>query len=155
VSTFAGAGKAGYVDGEATAAMFRNPYGITIDKEENLYVTDFGNHLIRKITSTGKVTTLAGSVRGTLDGNASAAQFYSPTGVTLDDNGILLISDYCNHKIRKLTQGIVTTIAGSSAGYVDGPCSEALFRQPTDIVVDNHGNIIVTESGNHLIRRIL
>jgi secreted PhoX family phosphatase len=103
VTTLAGnAGNAGSADGSGSSAFFKNPYGITIDNNGNLYVTDQGNQTIRKITPDGNVTTLAGLAgsTGTTDGIGSNARFYYPYGIAKDNSGNLYIAG--DHAIRKM-----------------------------------------------------
>jgi hypothetical protein len=131
VTTFAGgAGVSGSTDGTGTAARFNYPYSLTIDGSANLYVADTYNHTIRKITSAGVVTTLAGSAGsyGSTDGTGSAARFLNPSGITIDSSGNLYVADQGNHTIRKVTPaGVVTTILGKAGrvGTFLGPTNSA------------------------------
>jgi sugar lactone lactonase YvrE len=155
VSTFAGS-TMGFADGHGTAAQFNYPYGIALDNKGNILVTDRNNDKIRKITSQGEVSTLAGSTEGFADGHGAAAKFYWPYGIVVDTNGNILVADTHNHKIRKITsQGEVSTLAGSSAGYADGGGTAAQFNYPYGIAVDNKGNILVADYNNHKIRKII
>ena len=159
VSTFAGSGQGAFANGQGVAARFYNPTDIAIDSDDNVYVADNANHRIRKITSNGLVTTLAGSGQGYADGQGAAANFGAPVGVAVDRDGNVLVADYSNNKIRKITPtGTVTTLAGrltgSSAGFADGASGSALFSNPQGIAVDADDNVYVAESGNHKIRKI-
>jgi sugar lactone lactonase YvrE len=156
VTTLAGSGVSGYVDGTGTAAQFYWPAGVAVDGAGNVYVMDYGNHRIRKITSGGVVTTLAGSgAAGYADGTGTEAQFYFPTGVAVDGAGNLYVTDYGNHRIRKITPGgEVTTLAGSSSGYADGTGTEAQFNSPTGVAVDGAGNLYVGDIANNRIRKL-
>src|SRR6266700_505409 len=119
VSTFSGNGTEGLTDGIAGVAQFKFPNGITIDKQGNVYVADAGNFCIRKITPAGTVSTLTGGTRGTADGMGNAAQFGILDDIVADSTGNLYVTD--EQRIRKITpQGAVSTIADSTAGYVDG-----------------------------------
>ena len=153
ISTLAGSGISGYSDGMGSAAKFYSPKGLTIDAQGNIYVADRDNHKIRKISTHGVVSTLAGSTWGDSDGTGSAAQFVGPDGLTIDSQGNLYVVD--NHKIRKISpQGVVTTLAGSIEGYIDGIVSVAQFDYPSDVCTDAQGNIYVADSENHKIRKI-
>jgi sugar lactone lactonase YvrE len=123
VSVFAGGGPSGYADGTGIAALFHRPSGITIDPFDIIYVADLNNHRIRKITTAGVVTTLAGSTQGYAEGTGTAAFFNVPYGLTMDAQGILYVSDNYNNRIRRLTAaGVVTTFAGNGrSGSADGP----------------------------------
>jgi sugar lactone lactonase YvrE len=118
VSTFAGA-TLGYADGVGTNALFRQPIGIVVDPGNNLFVADFYNWRIRKITPQGDVTTYAGSVAGSQDGNLSVATFNSPNDLALAPDGTLYVSDWANGRIRKIsTNGVVSTLA-SGMQYIE------------------------------------
>lgn len=154
VSTFAGSSM-GSADGTGTAAQFNAPYGITIDATGNLYVTDTWNSIIRKITTAGVVTTIAGSTPGFADGTGAAAQFDGPSGITIDAVGNLYVADKNNNRIRKITPaGVVTTFAGGTSGFVDGTGTAAKFTIPFGITIDATGNLYVADSFNNRIRKI-
>ncbi len=160
VSTFVGlAGNPGNADGTGTAAHFYGPAGVAVDSAGNVYVADTWNHTIRKITSGGASSTLAGlaGTYGTFDGTNSTARFNSPTGIAVDSSGNLYVADYNNDTIRKVTPaGVVTTIAGWAAiwGSADGSNGNALFYDPSGISVDGSGHLYVVDSGNHTLRKI-
>ncbi|MFN3587967.1 MAG: hypothetical protein ACK4UP_01210, partial [Spirosomataceae bacterium] len=155
VTTIAGSGTAGFADGVGTNAQFSRPFGITLDTQGNVYVADRGNQCIRKITPAGVVTTIAGSTRGFADGTGAAARFDEPVGVTTDPDGNVYVADRLNHRIRKITPaGVVTTIAGSTAGFADGTGINAQFSSPNGVTTDAQGNIYVSERDNHRIRKI-
>ena len=157
VSTFAGSGTAALIDGTGTAASFYYPYGIAIDAAGNLYVADERNNAIRKITSSGVVTTLAGSGSvGSADGTGAAASFSNPTGVAVDSAGNIYVTDVGNNEIRKITPAaVVTTVAGSAkSGFADGTGAAAEFEYPYGLSIDPKGNIYVSDQGNEKIRKI-
>ena len=158
VTTFAGTGAAGNTDGIGTAASFNTPAGITTDAAGNIYVADFSNHQIRKITPTGVVTTLAGSgVAGSTDGVGTAASFNKPTGIVTDAAGNIYVTDDGGHIIRKISPaGVVTTIAGLAGvtGNTNGTAASARFRNPTGITVDIDGNLLISDFSNNMIRKI-
>lgn len=157
VSTFAGSGGAGDTDGTGTAAEFNRPAGVATDVSGNLYVGDLYNHLIRKISPQGVVTTLAGSGnRGYADGPGAGAQFSAPRGLAVDEEGNVYVADASNHRIRKVSPaGEVSTVAGNgSAGTANGQGTAAQFYSPYDIAFDNRGYLFVADFRNHLIRMI-
>jgi streptogramin lyase len=157
VSTLAGSGNEGFADGAGVSAQFNCPYGVAVDGEGNVIVTDLGNHRVRKITPDGTVSTLAGSGReGFADGAGAAAEFDSPYGVAVDGEGSFIITDCGNHRVRKITpDGTVSTLAGSgSAGFADGAGAAAQFNLPDGVAVDGEGSIIIADYGNHRVRKI-
>ena len=158
VSTLAGSGVLGNTNGTGTASSFNFPMGVTVDAAGNIYVADSENNLIRKITPTGIVSTLAGSgLSGKTNGTGIAASFYQPTSVAVDAAGNVYVADSENNLIRKITPvGIVSTLAGSgTAGSINGTGTAASFNFPQGVAVDATGNVYVAESGgNSLIRKI-
>lgn len=157
VSTLAGNGKPGYKDGKGTAAQFDSPVGIAVDKNGFVYVADFVNNRIRKISPSGTVTTLAGDgAYGFADGEGAIAQFASPIGIAVAQQGIVYVTDLDNNLIRKITaDGIVSTFAGNGLqGTTDGEALTAQFFGPNGITIDEEGTIYIAEEGNHNIRKI-
>jgi secreted PhoX family phosphatase len=158
VTTLAGlAGSGGYADGAGSTARFSAPRGIAADSAGNVFVAD-GTHTIRAITPAGVVTTVAGLAGspGSGDGAGAAARFRDPPGIAVDAAGNLYVADQGNHTIRKITAGVVTTLAGSAGapGYADGIGSAARFKDPEGIAVDTAGNVYVADRGNNAIRKI-
>lgn len=154
ISTFAGNGMEGGADGMGVLASFNNPHSIATDISGNVYVSEWGNHKIRKITPTGVVSTLAGGGNFGVDGTGSNAGFVLPSGIIIDGSGNLYVADTGNNKIRKITPvGIVTTFAGTGeAGYLDGLLANATFNHPYGVAIDSFGNIYVSASGK--IRKV-
>jgi len=158
VTTLAGSGNQGSAEGTGTEASFYRPKDVTVDSLGNLYVADYGNNKIRKITQSGVVTTFAGSGnQGSAEGTGTEASFYQPKGVTVDSLGNLYVADYGNNKIRKITpSGVVTTFAGSGIdGSNNGAVNIATFYGPSGVAVDASGNVYVADYGNHKIRKIV
>ncbi len=157
VSTFAGSSFSGNKDGMGTSAQMSQPCGITRDAFGNLFVADYGNHKIRKITPSGEVSTYAGTGSvGNVDGASTIASFNHPTGVVVDKLGTVYVVDQGNNCIRKITSaGLVSTIAGSSiAGFKDGNGKQAAFDNPQGIAIDANNNLYIADKGNHTIRKI-
>uniref|UniRef100_A0A6B2L7Z5 SMP-30/Gluconolactonase/LRE-like region domain-containing protein n=1 Tax=Arcella intermedia TaxID=1963864 RepID=A0A6B2L7Z5_9EUKA len=135
--------------------MFDHPCDVCIDEEENLYIADAYNHLIRKIDTDGLVTSYAGSkVLGYSNDLCQLAHFSFPEGVLMHQGGIY-VADCFNHCIRKIADGNVTNVAGSCLkGYEDGICDEARFDIPSAIAIDPKGDLYVAEFYGHRIRLI-
>jgi sugar lactone lactonase YvrE len=160
VTTLAGAaGVSGTADGTNGTARFNNPYGMTVDSADNIYVVDTFNHTIRKITLAGVVTTPIGAagVSGSADGVGHQARFNSPTGITAGHGTNLVVADFSNSSIRQILDGAtVVTLAGLSGGPGgrDGSAGDALFNFPAGTAVDAGGNVYVADEQNHAIRKI-
>jgi sugar lactone lactonase YvrE len=204
VSTVAGEGTAGLVDGPASEARFDGPIGIAVDSRDDIYIADTYNDRIRKITPAGQVSTVAGAGRpGYADGKASAALFDTPSGLVVTAAGDLIIADTGNNRLRKITpDGQVTTlpvvfspevtpadlrkplglalshdgvvyvsdldhsrlvqiapdgsarvVAGGGPGFANG-MDGARFNQPTGIAIDRRGDLYVADGGNYLVRKL-
>jgi sugar lactone lactonase YvrE len=160
VSTLAGSpGVPGYADGTGAAARFNGNGGLAVDSAGNIFVSDWDNFVIRRITPAGVVTTFAGTAGavGTTDGTGAAARFSNPNGMAIDAAGNLYVADWGNHTIRRITPaGVVTTLAGTPGvpGNSNGTGVAARFAQPNGVAVDNAGNVFVADASNHTIRRI-
>ncbi len=160
VSTLAGSpGVEGNADGVGPAARFRVPIFSATDSAGVLYIADQLNHTIRKVTTAGVVTTLAGLAgsQGHVDGVGAAARFASPCGIAVDASGNVFVSDSSSYTIRKISPaGSVTTVAGTAYvyGYSDGPGASALFSVPLALATDAAGNVYVSDTLNRTIRKI-
>lgn len=162
VTTIAGIPKrSGWKDGPADQSLFYHPSGLVLDSHGNLFVVEFVNATIRKIAPDKVVTTLAGNARknsyGNVDGNGSEARFFFPNSAAIDGNDNIYVADFENNTVRKITpQGDVTTLAGKARefGKIDGEPLQARFSGPRGLVVDQDGNILLSETGNSNIRKI-
>ncbi len=157
VTTLAGSGAAGSTNGTGAAASFYYPQGICIDAAGDLYVADYPDHKVRKVSSAGLVTTFAGSgISGSTDGAAASATFYNPAGLCSDASGNIYVADFGNNKVRKITpSGIVSTLAGSGTpASDDGIGVSAGFSGPSGICLDASGNIFVSDYNTHKLRKI-
>ena len=157
VTTMAGSGTATFADGTGVAASFDYPAGLAVNGGD-VWVADSSNHRIRKVTSGGVVTTLAGSAAVTpfAEGTGAAATFSSVQDVALDTAGNAYVADQNNHRIRKVTRaGVVTTLAGDGTpSFNDGLANVAEFNSPAGVAVDSADNVYVTDKNNNRIRKI-
>ena len=164
-STVAGQpGVSGSTNGPAATALFSGTAGVAVDSAGNLFVADDTNALIREISASGNVTTLAGTAgsKGEVDGTGTAAQFFDPQNLAIDSAGNLYVADGMGNVIRKVTPaGVVSTLAGTgvggaagTAGSADGTGAAAQFNNPTGVAVDALGNVYVADRGNDTIRKI-
>jgi DNA-binding beta-propeller fold protein YncE len=156
VSTVAGDGTAGFLDGPALTAKFKFPLDVAILPNGVIYVADAFNSCIRKIEN-GIVTTFAGNGNANItNGNSSEARFKIPNRLALDIEGNLYLLDAADPRIRKITRAAdVYTYAGTNVfGFKDGESIVAQFGQSFGIVADKHGNIYIADSQNDSVRKI-
>jgi sugar lactone lactonase YvrE len=163
VSTFAGDGQEGFLDGNVLQARFSVPNGLAVDSKGRVLVADTGNHCIRLIDQ-GQVTTFAGVCKtglakgGYVDGPKAVAKFNGPSELLFDASGKLYVADWANHCIRAVAGDQVTTVAGKCGGlgfgHVDGDATTAKFHFPTSLAFDGKGRLLVADTSNHCIRAI-
>ncbi len=158
VTTLAGTGSPGNLNGTGTAASFNNPSAVAVSGNGILYVGDFGNSLVRTVALTSAaVAPYAGTgTQGLLNGGAANAEFNGPANIALDKQGDLFIDDEENNCVREITSaGNVLTVAGTgTAGYQDGPAASAMFWHPEGIVVDANGDLYIADGPNNVIRKV-
>ncbi|MFF5125846.1 hypothetical protein ACFY41_02735 [Streptomyces syringium] len=163
ITTVAGDGTAGYISdgGPAIATKLHTPWGVAVDRNGNLYIADHGNHRVRKVTTNGNITTVAGN--GTAGyvsdgGPAISTRLHYPLGLAVDADGNLYIADRHNHRIRKVTtNGIITTVAGNgTAGYVSdgGPALGTRLHYPWGLALDEAGSLYIGDGHNHRVRKV-
>ena len=163
ISTVAGTGTRGFSgDGAAaTSAQLRNPQGVALDGAGNLYIADRFNHRIRKVDSSGNISTVAGSATRGFSGDGAAATsagLWGPWDVAVDGSGNLYIADRFNQRIRKVdSAGVITTVAGTGTRSFGGDGSAATAAQlngPRGVALDGAGNLYIADSNNHRIRKV-
>ncbi|MEK9523419.1 RICIN domain-containing protein [Streptomyces sp. NPDC087908] len=163
VTTVAGTGTAGSAGdgGPAVAAQLNRPYGIAVDSTGTLYFSDYSGHRVRKITTDGKISTVAGTGTAGFRGDggpAEAAQLHAPREVAVDGAGALYIADSNNHRIRKVTaDGKISTVAGTgAAGFRGdgGPATAGQLNLPLGVAVDSTGNLYIADYYNHRVRKV-
>ena len=165
ITTVAGKGEGGGFSGDggpAIEAQFNNPYAVAVDGAGNLYISDLANNRIRKVDSSGTITTVAGQGEpGGFSGDggpATEAQLNFPWGVTVDGAGNLYIADIGNRRIRKVdATGTITTVAGTGeSGFSGdgGPATQAQLSRPRGVAVDGAGNLFIADSGTRRIRKV-
>jgi sugar lactone lactonase YvrE len=158
VTTVAG-GVQGFANGVGANARFYGPAGVAIDKDGNIIVADYGNNRIRQIAPNGLVTTIAGSGQyGSDSGVGVNARFAQPTGVAVDDQGVIYALDSGTNLVRKIDRDrYVSTLAGNSNGFADGVGTQASFSfsgAAPQVCFDNQGNLIIADFFNSRIRRV-
>lgn len=158
VTTYAGNGVQGFADGPAASAQFDAPVGLALDNSGNLYVVDGGNYRVRKVSTSGMVTTVAGSgFMGFAIGPALTAGFSDPVGIAVDGLGNIYVADADEYRIKKISPaGIITNFAGDGqiGDFGDGVGTSASFFGPWGLFADPNNNLFVTDRWNNRIRRI-
>jgi uncharacterized protein (TIGR03437 family) len=163
VTTVAGNGIGGFSGdgGPATDAQLQRPSGVAVDDAGNLFVADFANNRIRKVSPSGIITTVAGNGTRGFSGDggpATSAQLWFPEGIAVDSQGNLFIADHANNRVRKVSpNGIITTVAGNgSAGFSGdgGPATSAQLNGTFAVAVDNAGNLYIEDHDNWRIRKV-
>lgn len=165
INTIAGNDSAGYTGdgGLATSASLNSPLGVAVDAQGNIYIADYGNHVVRKINPQGIITTIAGN--GTLSyggdgGGATLAGLSSPTSVTLDAAGNIFIADIWNNVVRRVNpNGIINTVVGNHQAinnyFGDGSAAIAAgLYEPINVAFDNNGSMYIADNGNNVIREV-
>ena len=148
-------------NGPATSAELAGPTGVALDASGNLYIADYGNNRIRKVSPSGIITTVAGNGTDGFSGDngpATSAELADPWGVALDASGNLYIADIYNNRIRKVSpSGIITTVAGNGTGGYsgdNGPATSAELYDPSGVALDASGNLYIADYGNDRIRKV-
>jgi sugar lactone lactonase YvrE len=165
ISTLAGNGQQAYTgEGNASQRALNQPFGVAVGPDGNVYIADLGNHRIRRVSPPGcvppncSISTVAGSGVAGLNGDggpATAASLNGPSDVAFDGNGVMYIVDKNNHRIRRVANGIITTVAGGGASLGDGgPGTQAALNQPSQIDTDSNGNVYIADTGYRRIRML-
>ena len=161
ITTVAGTGSPGYSgdNGAATSATLNTPWSVTVDAAGNLYIADSGNSVIRKVSG-GVITTIAGTGTAGFSGDngaATSATLNGPGGIALDASGNLYIADFGNNRVRMVSSGTITTVAGNGTATFagdNGSATSASLAGPLDVRIDAAGNLYIADRGNNRIRMV-
>lgn len=160
ISTFAGTGSPNFSDGSVATAALNSPADVDVDSAGAVYIADAGNHRIRRVLN-GVVSTVAGSASsgfGGDGGNATDALLYSPNGIAVNSQGALYISDSENRRIRRVSGGIISTVAGDTSDVSFngdlGPATSARLNNPRGLVIDPAGDLLIADVSSHRVRRV-
>ena len=162
ISTVAGSGFFSYSGdgGPAARAQLNGPRAVTMDTAGNFYIADTANSVVRKVTSTGAISTIAGIAQGGYGGDggaATSAQINAPQGLAVDSSGNVFVADTGNSRVRKISGGTISTVAGGSTpgyGGDGGAATSAQLNSPTGIAVDSKGDLYIADSDNNAIRMV-
>jgi sugar lactone lactonase YvrE len=162
ITTIAGSGIEGFAGdgGQATAALLDTPTGVAVDTSGNLYIADSHNQRIRRVNAAGVISTVAGNGTAAFSGDgaaATSASMFLPEAVAVDAGGNLYIADTDNYRIRKVSGGIITTVAGDGEQMYSGDGAAATaagLDTPTGVAVDTSGNLYIADSHNQRIRMV-
>ena len=160
ITTVAGTGEDSFGGdgGPALQAQLARPLGLAADGSGNLYIASPIDHRIRRVDSTGTISTIAGTDVSGFSGDggpAVHAWLSTPTGVAVDGSGNLYIADGSNNRVRRVdASGTITTVAGGSASGTGGPAVQAQLNSPSGVEVDSAGNIYIADEGNERVHRV-
>lgn len=150
------AGRSGFADGGKSVALFNAPVGLTVARDNTIFVADTYNDRIRTIDANGNIRTIAGGETGFADGVGDAAKFDTPCGIAVLNDNSLVVADTGNHRLRRvMLDGSVTTLAGNGeARETDGELFNASFNEPTSVAVDADGMIYVADAAGSALRLV-
>ena len=162
ISTIAGSGAFSYSGdgGPATSAQLFGPQATAVDAAGNLYIADTNNNVVREVNAKGVISTIAGTGTAGSSGDggaATAAQLNAPQGIAVDAAGNVYIADTANAKVRRISGGTISTVAGNGTpGYSGdgGGAASAMLNTPVGLAIDSAGNLYIADSGNNVVRKV-